>query len=78
MIGQRLVQAVADEPADRDIHQRLPHQPAVVHDPEQKAGKKAHRHLGINARPTVIGTVEVRYLLAQPIQIENAITRARM
>ena len=37
MIGQRLVQAIAAEPADREVDLRLPHEPPVVNDPEQEA-----------------------------------------
>ncbi len=36
MIGQRLVQAVADEPADGEIDLRLTHETSVVHEAEQE------------------------------------------
>jgi hypothetical protein len=60
MIGQRLVQTVAYEPPDREIDLRFPHQSAIMHDPEQKAGQhQPNRDLGINPRPTVGFAVEV-------------------
>jgi hypothetical protein len=37
MIGQPVLQAVAGEPADRQIDLRLAQQPPVMHDPEQEA-----------------------------------------
>lgn len=39
VVGKHLVQAVTDEPADRDIDLGLAHQPPIVDNPEQKAGE---------------------------------------
>ena len=74
MVGKTLVQPVSDEPADRDVDLRFPHQPAVVHNPEQQAREhQAHRHLRIDAGPAVVREIAVRHLLAQPAQVENAV-----
>ena len=43
MIGQPLMQPATDEPADRDGELSFAHQPAVVHDPGQQAGKPTRR-----------------------------------
>ena len=61
MVGKTFMQTVADEPADRDVDLRFPHQPAVVHNPEQQAREhQAHRHLRIDAGPTVVRAIAVR------------------
>ena len=69
MVGQRLVQAVADEPADREVDLGLAHQPPVVDDAEQEAREhQPHGHLGIDARPSGRGVVELGHLLVQPAE----------
>jgi len=74
VIGQRLMQRVADKPADREVHLRLAHQPAVMHDAEQESGQhQPNRHLWVDAGPTVIHAVDVAHLAGQPAQIENPI-----
>ena len=74
MVRQTLVQPVADDPPDRDVGLSFPHQPAVVHDAEQKAGEhQPHRHLRIDARTAVVRAVAVRHFLAQPPKVENTI-----
>ena len=61
MVRQMLVQPVADEPPDRDVDLSFPHQPAVVHDAEQKAGEhQPHRHLRIDARTAVVRATRCR------------------
>ena len=56
VVGQGLVQAIAAEPADREIDLRLPHQPPVVDDAEKEARQhQPDRDLGIDARPAVLG-----------------------
>ena len=72
------MQAIADEPAYRDIHLRFSHQPAVMDDAEQKARKhQPDSHLGIDAGPPVVGTVKAVNLTAQPAQIENVINAGK-
>ena len=45
-----------------------------MHDPEQQAREhQAHRHLRIDAGPTVVRAIAVRHFLAQPAQVENAV-----
>ena len=47
--GQPVVQPVSDEPADRDVDLRFPHQPAVVYDPEQQARERISQVCGLKA-----------------------------
>ncbi len=64
MIRQTLVELVADEPADRDIDLRFPHQPTVMHNAEQQPGEhQPDRDLRIDAGPTVVHAVAVRHRL---------------
>ena len=64
MVRQTLVQAVTNEPADRKVHLRFPHQSAVVHNPEQQAGKhQTHRNLRIDARSAIVDAIAVRHFL---------------
>ena len=79
MIGQRLVQPVAREPADGEVDLRLPHQPPVMDDAQQEARQhQAHRDLRVDAGPTVVGAVEVGDLVAQPAEVQDPVDRARM
>src|SRR3954468_17489885 len=74
MIGQHLVKAIADEPADRDIDLRLAHQLAVMHNAEQQARQhQPHGHFRIDARPAILGTIKLRNLLTQPREIEDPV-----
>ena len=74
MVGQRLVQPVAHEPADREVDLRLPHQPPVMHDPEQEARQhQPDRDLRIDPRPAVRLAIEVGDLRSKPRQVEHAI-----
>jgi hypothetical protein len=74
MIGQGIVQPVADEPADREVDLRLPQQPSVMHDPEQEPGEhQPDRDLGIDPRPPVALAVQLGHLRAEPRQVEHAI-----
>ena len=74
VVGQRLGQPVAGEPADGDVHRRLPHQPAVVHDAEQQPRQhQPHRRLGINPRPATAGRVAIGHLGPQPAEVENTV-----
>ena len=74
MIGQTLMQPVADEPPDRDVDPSFPHQPAVVHDAKQKAGEhQTYRHLRIDTRTAVVPAVAIRHFLAQPPKVEHTI-----
>lgn len=63
MIGQRLVQPVASEPADGEVHLSLAHQPAVMHDAEQEAGQhQPDSYLRVDAGPSVVRAVGVAHL----------------
>jgi hypothetical protein len=74
MIGQGLVQSIADEPADREIDLRLPHQPPVMHDPEQEPSKhQPDRDFRIDPRPPVRLAVKVGDLRPKPGEVEHAI-----
>jgi hypothetical protein len=74
VIGQGLVQAIAAEPADREVDLRLPQQPPVVNDPEQEPGQhQPYRDLRVDAGPAGRGVVEAGDLVVQPAQIEHAI-----
>ena len=62
VVGQTLVQAKADELAARDVDLRLPQQPSVAHDPEQKAREhQAHRDLRVDTGPVVVRAIAVRH-----------------
>src|SRR3954470_16786921 len=68
------VQAVAHEPADREVDLRLAHQTPVMDQAEQEADQhQPNARLGVNAWPAVVGTVEISHLIPQPRQIEHAI-----
>lgn len=74
VIRQRLVQGVTDEPADREIDLRFPHQAPVMDDPEKKAGQhQAHSDLGVDAGAAVVGARESTHFSTQPLEIENLI-----
>jgi hypothetical protein len=74
VVRRRLVQAVADEPADRQVHLGLAHQPPVVHDPEpQSREHQPHRALGVDAGPPRRGAVQRLDLGAQPAEVQDAI-----
>src|SRR5262245_63353553 len=74
MIGQPLVNAITDEPANSDVDVRLAHQLAVMHDTAKQAREhQADCDLGIDARPTVIEAIQVGDLIPQPRKVENTI-----
>jgi hypothetical protein len=74
MVGQRLVQPVADEPADREIDLRLAQHPPVMHDPEQEPREhQPDRDLRIDARPPVRLAIKVGDLRPKPGEVEHAI-----
>jgi hypothetical protein len=74
MIRQRLVQAVAAEPADREVDLSLTHQPPVVDEAEQESGEhQPNSNLGIDARPSGRGIIQVGDILVQPAEIENPV-----
>ena len=69
MVGQRFMQAIAAEPADRELDLGLTHQPPVVDQAEQEAGEHEPKgDLGIDARPTNLGVVGFSDLLVQPAE----------
>jgi hypothetical protein len=74
VVRQRLVQAVADEPADRHVRPGLAHRPPVVHDPERQSREhQPHRDLGVDAGPPRRGAVQRLDLGAQPAEVQGAI-----
>ena len=74
MVGKALMQTVSDKPADREIHLRFTHQPAVVDDPEQQSRKhQSHRYFRINPWPAGVRAIAVRCFFAQPVEVENPI-----
>jgi hypothetical protein len=74
MIGQPLMNAITDEPANSDVDVRLAHQLAVMHDTAKQAREhQADCDLGIDARPTVIEAIQVGDLIPQPRKVENTI-----
>jgi hypothetical protein len=74
MIGKIIVQAIANEPADRQVHLRLAHQLAIMDDAQQDPRQHPpHRDFRIDPRPAVVGTIKLSHLTAQPGQIEDPI-----
>ena len=74
MIGKRFVQAVADEPTDRQVDLCLAQQSSVVRDPEQKAGQhEPNRHFRINSWAPVACAIESANFIMQPRKIENSV-----
>ncbi len=74
MIRQFLVKRIARKPANGDINMGFPHQPAIVHNPTQQASKhQPDRGFRINPGPTIVATIAISDLTAQPRQVENAI-----
>ena len=74
MIRQLILQPVADEPPDREVHLRLAHQPTVVHEPQQKARQhQPNRHFRVDPGTTVVRAITIRHLLAQPAQVQNPV-----
>ena len=68
------MQAIADEPADREVHLRLAEETTVVHDPEQQPGQhEPDCDLQIDAGPTIVEAIKVSDLFAQPGQVQNVI-----
>ena len=78
MIRQRFMQCEAAEPADRQVHLRLAHQPAVMNDAKQEPGEhQPDRNLGIDTGTAIVSAVKVADLVAQPGQTRTRSTRAR-
>jgi hypothetical protein len=60
VIRQRLVQAVADGPADRQVHLGFTQQVTIMDDPEQQPGEhQPHRDLGVDPRAAVVGAITI-------------------
>ncbi len=56
MIGQRFMEGIADEPADREVDLCFVHQAPILDDPEKKPGEhQAHRDFGIDTGSTLVG-----------------------
>jgi hypothetical protein len=74
VVRRRLVQAVADEPADRQVRLGRAHRPPVVHDPERQSREhRPRRDLGVDAGPPRRGAVQRLDLGAQPAEVQGAI-----
>jgi len=74
VVWQWFMQRIANEPTNRQVHLRFPHQATVVNDPKQKAGKhQSHSHFGVDSWAAIVGTVEFCDLRPQPAQIEDVI-----
>lgn len=74
MIGQRLVQAEADEPTDRKIDLSFAKQTPIMDDSQKEACQhQAHRNFGVDPRPSRTGRVAFRDGFAQPGKIQDAI-----
>ena len=68
------MKAIADEPADRDVDLRFAHQSSVMNDTKKKT--RQHQTDGdfrIDARPAVLGAVEIGNFVTQPRSIKNPI-----
>jgi hypothetical protein len=72
--------ACAREPADREIHSCLAHQPPILHDPQQKSRQhQPDRHFRIDPGPHQAIGVKVSYLHSQPGKVQNRVhTRQNM
>ena len=74
MIGQLLVNAITDEPANSDVDVGLAHQLAVMHDTAKQACEhQADCDLGIDAGPTIVEAIQVGDLIPQPRKVEHTI-----
>ena len=74
MVRQSFVQAIANEPADRDVDLRFSHQLAVVDNSEQQVCEhQANRDLRIDPGPAVVRAIAVRDFLTQPAEVENTV-----
>jgi hypothetical protein len=74
MIGQRLVQAEADEPTDRQVDLSSAKQTSIMDDSQKEACQhQAHRIFGVDPRPSRTGRVAFRHGFAQPGKIQDAI-----
>lgn len=74
VVRQPIAQAKAGEPADREVHLGLTHQPAVVHDAEQEPGEhQAHRRLWIYRRSPDSRGIHLGDLLMQPAEVEHRV-----
>jgi hypothetical protein len=74
VVGKRLMEGVADEPADSDIDVSFAQQLAVVHDPEQQPGKhQSYGNLGIDSWPAITMAIAIGDFLPQPRKIEHAV-----
>ena len=72
MVRQRLVQSVADEPADRQIDLRLSHQPPIMDDAEQEARQhQTYGDFGIDTGPAIVGTIKLGQISLQATHIER-------
>ena len=68
------MEAITDKPPDRDVNLCLPHQPAVMYNSKQEAGKhQADSHFGINAGAAIVGAVELQHFAAKPGQIKHTV-----
>ena len=74
VIRQAVVEAVAGEPPDGEVHLRLAHQAAVMDDAEQEARQhQADRRLRVDPRPANARGVEFRHRLMQPAKVEHPV-----
>ena len=74
VVRQRLVQAVAGEPADGGVGPGLAHQPPVVDDAEQQAREhQPHRGFRIDAGKPRPGGVAPGKLGTKPAEVEHAV-----
>jgi len=65
MVGQLLVQSIADEPADRYVHGGLAHQLTVMNDAEKETGNhQSQSRLGVDPRPPFLFAIAIGDLVS--------------
>jgi len=78
VMRQLLVQAKAGEPTDADVHARLAHQLAVMHDAMKKTGQhEPDCCLRINARAAHAIVVEIADFIAKPRHIHDLVNASQ-
>jgi hypothetical protein len=74
VVGQGLMQAVANEPANGEIDLGFTDQPPVMHDPQQQARQhQPYRDLRVNARSASLAAIQRLDLCPQPAKVEDAV-----
>ena len=72
------MQAVADEPTDRDVDLSFAQQPPIVDDAQQKTGQhQSDGHLRVDVRPAIVVAIELSNLLSEPGKVQHPVYLAQ-